>query len=95
MPPSMQADVIDLDTADHGEKRAGTLFGLWGVATKIPLALGVGIAFPILGLAGFSGDSATNSPASLMVLAGLYGLVPVVFKLLAIRLIWNFRIDMP
>ena len=93
MPPSMQADVVDLDTARTGYRRTGMLFGLWGVATKIPLALGVGIAFPILGLVGFSGDAATNSPTSLMVLAGLYGLVPVAFKLLAIRLIWNYPLD--
>lgn len=93
MPPSMQADVVDLDAAETGTRRTGTLFGLWGVATKIPLALGVGIAFPILGLAGFSGDSATNTPQSLLVLAGLYGLVPVAFKLLAIRLIWNYPLD--
>ncbi|MDA0785694.1 MAG: MFS transporter [Proteobacteria bacterium] len=92
MPPSMQADVVDLDAADSVVKRTGTLFGLWGVATKIPLALGVGISFPILGLVGFSGQAATNSPASLAVLAGLYGLVPVLFKLLAIRLIWNYRV---
>lgn len=93
MPPSMQADVVDLDAAETGTRRTGTLFGLWGVATKIPLALGVGIAFPILGLAGFSGDSATNTPQSLLVLAGLYGLVPVAFKFLAIRLIWNYPLD--
>jgi len=93
MPPSMQADVIDLDAANNGVTRTGTLFGLWGVATKIPLALGVGIAFPILGLVGFSGDAATNGPISLAVLAGLYGLVPVLFKLVAIRLIWGYPLD--
>ena len=93
MPPSMQAEVVDVDAAETGAPRAGTLFGLWGVATKIPLASGVGIAFPILGLAGFSGDAATNSNESLLVLAGLYGLVPVAFKLLAIRLIWSYPLD--
>ena len=93
MPPSMQADVVDLDANRTGSRRTGMLFGLWGVATKIPLALGVGIAFPILGLVGFSGDAATNSTTSLLVLAGLYGLVPVAFKLLAIRLIWNYPLD--
>jgi len=55
--------------------------------------LGVGIAFPILGLVGFSGDAATNGPISLAVLAGLYGLVPVLFKLVAIRLIWSYPLD--
>ncbi|MBO22500.1 MAG: MFS transporter [Rhodospirillaceae bacterium] len=93
MPPSMQAEVIDADTAKTGARRAGTLFGLWGVATKIPLALGVGIAFPILGLVGFNGNSGSNSSLSLLVLAMLYGLTPVAFKLLAIRLLWNYPLD--
>ena len=89
----MQAEVIDADTAKTGARRAGTLFGLWGVATKIPLALGVGIAFPILGLVGFNGNSGSNSSLSLLVLAMLYGLTPVAFKLLAIRLLWNYPLD--
>jgi GPH family glycoside/pentoside/hexuronide:cation symporter len=93
MPPSMQAEVVDLDATETGYGRAGTLFGLWGVATKIPLALGVGFAFPILGLAGFSGDAERNSQDALLVLAMLYGLVPVAFKLIAIRLIWNYPLD--
>ncbi len=93
MPPSMQADVVDADTAMTGVQRAGTFFGLWGVATKIPLALGVGIAFPVLEFAGFNGSAATNTPSSLLVLAGLYGLLPVAFKLVAIRLIWSYKLD--
>ncbi len=93
MPPSMQADVVDLDTAKTGEQRTGTFFGLWGVATKIPLAVGVGIAFPILALAGFNGSSGANSPASILVLAALYGFFPVLFKLIAIRLVWRYELD--
>ena len=93
MPPSMQADVVDLDTAKTGERRTGTFFGLWGVATKIPLAVGVGIAFPILELAGFNSADGTNSAASIWVLAALYGFFPVLFKLIAIRLVWRYELD--
>ena len=48
----MQADVIDLDTLRSRQSRAGLYFALWGVATKLALALAVGIAFPLLALAG-------------------------------------------
>ena len=63
------------------------MFGIWGVATKIPLALGVGIAFPILDLAGFDAVSTDNNATALAVLAALYGLVPVLFKLFAIWIV--------
>lgn len=90
MPPSMQADVVDLDTRESGAKRAGTLFGIWGVATKVPLAVGVGIAFPVLAASGFNTDGGPNSADSLFVLAALYGLLPVLFKLAAIAIIWRY-----
>lgn len=95
MPPSMQADVVDLDARESGSEtgRAGTLFGLWGVATKVPLAVGVGIAFPLLEFSGFQAGAATNSASALFMLAALYGLLPVVFKLFAIAVIWRFPQD--
>jgi Na+/melibiose symporter-like transporter len=91
----MQADVVDMDAEARKAKigRAGTLFGLWGVATKVPLAVGVGIAFPILQYSGFKADTETNSADSLLVLAALYGLLPVAFKLLAIMIIWQYPRD--
>jgi len=95
MPPSMQADVVDMDAQARGAEtgRAGTLFGLWGVATKVPLAVGLGIAFPLLQFSGFEAGTETNSADSLLVLAALYGLLPVVFKLVAIAIIWRYPRD--
>jgi GPH family glycoside/pentoside/hexuronide:cation symporter len=95
MPPSMQADVVDMDARESGSEtgRAGTLFGIWGVATKVPLAVGVGIAFPLLAAAGFETGAATNDHTALLVLAGLYGLLPVLFKLVAIAIIFRFPRD--
>jgi Na+/melibiose symporter-like transporter len=86
LPASMQADVVDLDTLRSGRRRAGLYFALWGMATKLALALAVGIAFPILGLAGFDEQSGASSPFGLLVLALLYSVVPVAFKLAAIWL---------
>ena len=92
LPAAMQADVIDQDTADGGGERAGLFFGLWGMATKLALALAVGISFPLLGLAGFSADG-DNGPTALLVLALAYAGLPVLFKLAAMALIWRFPID--
>lgn len=92
LPAAMQADVIDQDTADGGGERAGLFFGLWGMATKLALALAVGITFPLLGAVGFSTDGG-NPPEALLVLALAYAGLPVVFKLAAMGLIWSFPLD--
>ena len=86
LPASMQADVIDIDESHTGVRRAGMFFGLWGMATKLALALAVGIAFPLLELAGFEAGGTT----ALWALIGLYALAPVVIKLAAVWLVWDF-----
>lgn len=94
LPASMQADVIDLDTLRSRRRRAGLYFACWGVATKLALALAVGIAFPLLDLAGFApGDTAAGGQApGLFVLAVLYSLLPALFKLAAVALIIGYPI---
>jgi Na+/melibiose symporter-like transporter len=89
LPSAIQADVVDVDTAASGTQRTGLFFALWGMATKLALALAVGLAFPVLDLAGLQeGDG--NSPGALFALAALYALVPVIFKLAAVVLMWRF-----
>ncbi len=53
LPAAIQADVIDVDTAASGEQRSGLYFAAWSLATKLSLAVAVGIVFPLLALAGF------------------------------------------
>jgi Na+/melibiose symporter-like transporter len=92
LPASIQADVIDVDTAETGEQRSGLYFAFWGLATKASLALGVGLAFPILSWSGFD-PQAENGATALLTLSLLYGGLPVALKVLAIALMWNFPLD--
>jgi Na+/melibiose symporter-like transporter len=93
LPPSMQADVIDLDTLRSGRRRSGLFFAAWGVATKVPLAVAVGIAFPALALAGFDAEADSQSAGALLALAALYALLPCAIKLLSIWLLRGYPID--
>lgn len=97
LPPSMQADVVDVDTAQAGTARTGLYFALWGMATKLSLALAVGIAFPLLEAAGLDPEapdaSAQAGAFGETVLALLYGAVPIAFKLGAIALMWRFPLS--
>lgn len=96
IPSSIQADVIDVDTANTGEQRSGVYFAAWSVATQLSLAGAVGLAFPVLDWAGFEAVKSGSLPDGangLFTLAVLYGWVPVVLKLTAISLMWSFPLD--
>lgn len=94
LPASIQADVIDVDTAASGEQRSGLYFAAWSLATKLSLALGVGIVFPLLGMFGFDPVPETvNSEAALAALVAIYVWLPVALKAGAIVLMWNFPLD--
>jgi Na+/melibiose symporter-like transporter len=94
LPPAIQADVIDVDTAMSGEQRSGAYFAAWSLTTKLSLAAGVGIVFPLLGSAGFDAAAgAANDAAATGALVALYVWPPVVLKLAAVALMWRFPLD--
>lgn len=94
LPAAIQADVIDVDTAASGEQRSGFYFAIWSLATKLSLALAVGIVFPLLAWVGFDASvSARNSDAALAGLVATYVWLPIGFKVLAVALMWSFPID--
>ena len=92
MRSAAEADVVDVDTLESGEQRTGLYFALWGLATKLSLALAAGIAFPVLDLAGFDATRTDNAEGALIVLALLYSLLPVGLKIIAISLMRGFPI---
>ena len=93
LPPAIQADAIDVDTATTGEQRSGLYFAAWGLATKLALALAVGIAFPILSAAGFDPGAGLREEGGLAMLAFLYAGLPIALKIAAIAVMWNFPLD--
>ena len=88
LPASIQADIAGIDSDQGGGDRAGLFFGLLGLATKLALAVAVGVGYGLLSLAGFeSGDTDTTA------LALTYGSLPVAFKLAAAWLVFRQLTD--
>lgn len=75
--------------ADLGEKHraSGIYFGLWNLVAKINLALGAGIALPLLGVFGYAPGSTTHSH----ILIAAYVLLPLTLKGIAMALLYCWR----
>jgi Na+/melibiose symporter-like transporter len=88
---SMAADVVDLDFLRSGKQRAALFFALWAMGAKMANAVGVGVALPLLQLAGFD-PTKQNGPDELRWLTVLYVALPIALWLVTIRMLWKFPI---
>ena len=69
-------------------------FGLWSFVSKFTLALAAGLLLPLLQAGGFRpGAGAGNDTQALWLLAGLYGGLPCVLKLVAMGLLARTPLD--
>ena len=92
LPASMQADVIDYEEWRTGERREGQVVGVWSIAKKLAAALGAGIAFPLLGLAGYV-PNAEQPDSARIALRLLYAGVPSLCNLVAIGVACRYPIS--
>lgn len=92
IPSSMQADVIDYDELLSGQRREGQYIGLWSITRKLAAAVGVGLALPILGAAGYQ-PNVEQTPQVQLVLRVLYALVPCACSVLAFAVALNYPIN--
>ena len=92
LPVAMLADVVDVDTARSGGKRAGTYFAILGLTEKLAIALGTGISLNVVGLLGFdpSGGIEASTELGVLSLRIVYCGGPILFYGLAMKLIWSY-----
>ena len=90
----MCADVIDVDTAVTGQRRAGAYFSIWSMVRKGAYALGVTIGLSLAVWFGFDSladpRSTTNSEFSLLMVAVIYSVIPALFKFVGMPLLWSY-----
>jgi GPH family glycoside/pentoside/hexuronide:cation symporter len=92
IPSAIQADVIDYDEWLTGERREGQYVGLWSIAKKLAAAVGVGLAFSVLGTVGYTPNVAQSEQVT-FTLRTLYALVPSVCNLIAIVIAMAYPMD--
>ncbi len=94
LPAAMAADVVDLDTAQTGEQKAGAYFSIWSMVRKLTYALGITIGTSLAVWFGFDSladpMNTTNTEFTLLMLACLYSVIPALFKFVAMPLLWSY-----
>lgn len=75
--------------ADLGEKQnaTGIYFGFWNLVAKINLAIGAGIALPLLSLLGYTPGSIEHNE----ILIAVYVMLPLTLKSIALLLLYRWR----
>ncbi|PKR50509.1 MFS transporter [Thalassospira marina] len=101
LPPAIQADVDDWDRYRFAQARTGLLFALWNMTNKLALALAAGIALPILGMVGLTGQDGGQNGALMpendtakLVLVVIYAVLPIVLKIMAVAMMWQFPLGL-
>jgi len=94
IPPAIQTDVADWDNFLNKADRSSFLFSLWSMATKLSLGLGVGLSYLALGNPETGSTGASDViDMNVLLLAVIYGPVPIVLKLSAVGIMWGFPLN--
>ncbi len=89
---SMAADVIDVDTLASGQQRSGLYFAVWGIVTKLALALGVLLGTALPAAVGFDPGGPGSSAIDARVMA-IYGGLPALLMAIGALFLRGFPID--
>lgn len=89
---SIAADVVDFDTLASGEQRTGLYFAVWGMVTKLSLALGVLLGTMLPSAFGYDPSAPETSLPVQVRLMAVYGGVPALLMAAGALFLWNFPI---
>ncbi len=92
MGPSIQADVIDWDEHETGERKEGAYFAAWNFVFKVATGLTQALTGYVLTFSGYVPNVDQTETVKLTILA-LYGLFPMACYLLGSLLFARFELD--
>lgn len=91
LPLAMLADVVDVDSARSGGRRAGAYFAVIGLSEKLAAAIFTGVALNIVGLLGYQASgAAASAEEGILALRLVYCLGPIALYSLSVPLIWGY-----
>ena len=89
MPSAMVADTADVDSVMSRERRQGLLFAVIGMIVNFGQAVGQWLSLSLLSVVGYQAAGG-NSAEALYWLQIFYCLVPLIFLLPALWLLWHY-----
>ena len=90
--PSIQADVIDFDELQSGDRKEGIYFAAWNFVYKLGVGLTLMLTGFVLEFSGFVANQ-VQTDSSLWALKALYGLFPMGCYLIATLILSRFTLD--
>ena len=94
IPFAMCADVVDVDTVETGQRRAGAYMAIWSMVRKGAYALGTTIGLALVVYWGFDSlaepRETTNTEFSLLMMACTYSVIPALIKFASMPLLWIY-----
>jgi GPH family glycoside/pentoside/hexuronide:cation symporter len=90
--PSIQADVIDYDELETGQRKEGAYFAAWNFVFKTATGITLMLTGVVLDAAGFVPNATQTSSAKTALLV-LYALFPLGCYLVGAAILTRFRLD--
>ncbi len=89
---AMVADVADADNVETGQQRTGLYYSLVTMSSKVGIAIGVGLLFPLLAMIGYD-PSGENSVEVINRFRYLFVTVPFVAEVVVAWIIYRYPLD--
>jgi len=93
LPRAILADVVDQDRLQTGDERAGLFYAFMTTATKIGLAVAIGLSLILSDLFGFDPQAETVSDSAALGIRILIVAIPICVNLSIAWLLWRFPLD--
>ena len=93
IPPAILGDVIDYDTLQSGQNRAGQYSSVLTLILKANFAVGTGIGFFLVGKTGYNATATVHSSGEVAGLMAVLVWIPMVLSAITCFFVWRYPLD--